>query len=284
MFTKIRRLLAKHPPAYLQQRLDEVCGLGALERLLASNWLNPLATLYLCLRCLSLAQAWRLPIWVYGRPRLTCLSGRVRFEGCAVRSGMVRINESDIRREAPSAMTSQTELILRGEVILRGGGVVGTGNAIKVLLGARLELGEDFLIMDRCVIGVSKSVRIGARLVMAHAAQLMDSSYHYVARLDTGAIPRCIAPVTLGDDCWLCNGSTVSAGSALPDYAILASQSLLTADYSTDEAHGLYAGMPATRRRGDVAFVRDGALQDKLRDHFATTDEPYLMSEGDCVR
>lgn len=52
-----------------------------IERFFYLNWFNPLMTLYFNLRLLPLRKAIRLPIFVYGWPRVLSLYGRAEVGG-----------------------------------------------------------------------------------------------------------------------------------------------------------------------------------------------------------
>ena len=66
MIRKIRNKSFKE----IRERIDYLFGFGFLERSFYSNWFNPFLTLWLNLRSFPLYQAYRFPIFVYGRPRI----------------------------------------------------------------------------------------------------------------------------------------------------------------------------------------------------------------------
>lgn len=68
---KLREILKKQSWKKIFRIVDRQYGLGRLELILAHNWLNPFATLYLDLRSLPFLQALKFPIFVYGRPLFT---------------------------------------------------------------------------------------------------------------------------------------------------------------------------------------------------------------------
>lgn len=97
----------------LKRKFDSHFGFGALERILFSNWFNPLATFWLNFRSLSIFQAIKFPIWVYGRPRFYNLSGRIIIKG-KVKCGMIKFNQ--VRPGSPNLQSVQSELMNQGTI------------------------------------------------------------------------------------------------------------------------------------------------------------------------
>ncbi len=121
-------------------RAFELC-----EKFFSINWINPFATIYLNLRCLPLHQAISLPIWVFGRPRLMNLSGKIEIKG-HIRSGMVWFNRVLIG--SPSNAGTQSELNISGTVIFHGSAKMPTGCRIVIANGGILEIGNGCIMAD----------------------------------------------------------------------------------------------------------------------------------------
>jgi len=230
------------PLKELKRRFDNKCGFGRLERIMAPNWLNPLATLYFNLRSLPLSQAWKMPIFVYGRPRFYNLTGRIVIEG-RVKTGMITLNQT--RPGAPSVMSLQSEIVNQGTIIFHGPGAIGTGNKIRVSASATLEIGSGVMFADIINVGCYSRVIIGNHSKIAHRCQILDSNYHYVANLNNRTIPKWTRPIVIGERCWICNSTTVTGGSVLPDLTIVASNSLVNRDFSAVPRKSIIGGIPA---------------------------------------
>jgi len=226
----------------LKRRFDDKYGIGKLETIIASNWLNPLATLYLNVRSFPLSQAWRMPIFVYGHPRFYNLSGRIIIEG-KIKTGMITFNQT--RPGAPSVMSLQSEILNQGTIIFHGRGMIGTGNKIRVAGSAILEIGCDGNISDMVNIGCYSHIIIGSHARIVHRCQILDSNYHYVANLNNHTIPKWTKPIVIGKNCWICNSTTVTGGTVLPDYTIVASNSLVNRDFSAVPQKSIIGGIPA---------------------------------------
>lgn len=226
----------------LIHRVDLKMGFSALERLFATNWLNPFATIYLNLRSFPFKQAIRMPVWVYGCPRFYELSGRMIIDG-KVSSGMVRFNQ--VKPGAPSNMSIKSEIFNKGLIIFHGIGFIGTGNKIVVGPKGVLDIGKNFKITDMCNIGCFRSVFIGEQSWIVHRCQIFDSNYHYVANFAKGTVPDCSKPIRIGRGCWICNSSTITGNAVLPDYTIVASNSLVNKDMSDIPVSSMIGGTPA---------------------------------------
>ena len=267
--------------------IDRRCGLGKLEYLLALRWFNPFATLWLNWRCFSARQAWRLPVWVYGRPRLFCLSGFMRVEG-KVSSGMVKFNV--MRPGSPGYQSQQSELMLWGTIVFEGFGLIGTGNHIFVDREATLRLGRDFKITDGCQVGVFRSVEMGGLSRLSDGSRLTDSSYHPLANFMRREVAPFVKPVRIGRGVWVCHSCTIGPGAVIPDFCTVGSGTRVSKDLSLIVAPGsVIAGSPLRVLATDMRKVETYDVRIQIRDWFnARPDDPYPLPTGltpdDCSR
>lgn len=223
-------------------RVDLKIGFSALERLLSKNWLNPFATVYLNLRSFPFVQAIKMPVWVYGCPRFYELSGKMVVEG-KVSSGMVRFNQ--VKPGAPSNMSVNSEILNKGLIIFHGFGQIDTGTKIVVGPKGILEIGKNFKIADMCNIGCFRNITIGELSRIAHRCQVFDSNYHFIANFAKGIVPRQTKPIKIGNGCWICNSSTITGNAVIPDYTIVASNSIVNKDMSDVPENSMIGGSPS---------------------------------------
>lgn len=242
MFSKFKKKIAQHSLQYILKRIDEKYGFGYLELHLNSNWFNPIATIYLNLRSFPFKQAIKLPIYVYGRPKLYCLTGNMLIAG-KISCGMIKFNQT--KPGAPSNMGVQSEIVNKGTIIFHGKGLIGTGNKIFTQHNAIIELGSNFKITDMCNIGCFSKIDIGEQSRIVHRCQIFDSNYHYLANFNTYTVPPISNPIKIGKGCWICNTTTITGGCILPDFTIVASNSLASKDYSNLPNSSLIGGIPA---------------------------------------
>lgn len=222
--------------------LDSRFGIGRIEKTIFSNWFNPFLTLWLNFRCLPFKQAICLPIWVYGRARLYCLSGRITIK-TKIKPRLIRFNI--VKYGAPCNMSTQSELYNLGSIVFEGKCDIGTGTKIIVGHASCLSLGEKSVIMDRCIIAAHENITIGNNSRIAHNCQIFDTNFHFIANLNTMSIPKRSKKILIGSHCWICNSSTIMKGSCVPDYAIIGSHSVVNKDFSEYKDGCIIAGNPA---------------------------------------
>lgn len=257
----ILQILKKYTFRELIRKIDNRYGLGRLETLMASNWFNPLATFYLNIRSFKLSHAWKMPIFVFGRPRFYNLSGRMEIEG-RVSPGMIVFNRT--RAGSPSIESLQSEIMNQGRIVFHGCGIIGTGNKIRVAKHGVLEIGQDFKITDMVNVGVFSRVIIGEKTRIAHRCQILDSNYHYVANLNNRTIPKCAKPITIGRECWICNSSTVTGGTTLPDFTIVASNSFVNKDFRHIGTEAIIGGIPAKLIKTGFRRIMNNEMETSL--------------------
>ena len=251
---------------------------SSIESIFSKKWLNPFLTLYVCLRQLPLRQALQFPIFVYGRPRLYCLSGKIDLSGCEkIKRGMVKLNTNHYW--APYFQVANSEFINAGVIKIDGSVDIGSGTKIMVTKNSELHLGKNVRIADKVIITCMKEVRIGESTRLAHNVQIMDSNFHYVANLKTREISRKTHPVIIGKGCWICNSSTVSSGGILPDFTIVASNSLVKKDFSGLECNSLIGGIPAKFITTGLRRVLNSDYEAEIEKYFENEQESFSFPE-----
>ena len=248
-----------------------------IEKYLSIHWLNPVLTVYLNIRSFPLRQAVRMPIWVYGRPRLMCLSGEMRIEG-RVHSGMIRFNFVNIG--SPSNMGVQSEINNQGTIIFHGLTKIRTGNRIVVGYKAVLELGANIIIGDMCNLGCFKYIRIGHDTRIAHRSQIFDTHYHYLVNLTKRIVPNICKQTVIGNYCWIGNSVSIVSGSNIPDLTIVSTNSLVNKDFSTIEPRSIIGGIPAKLIANGYSLVNNRQKEMEIA-HFYNTrnNEIYHLPE-----
>lgn len=246
--------------------IDFHFGFGRMEICLAQNWFNPLYTFWLNFRSFPLRQAVCLPIFVYGRPRLYCLTGDMYVEG-PIRPGMITFNQC--KYGAPSLMSVQSEMVNQGSIIFRGSGLIGTGTKIRVASKGTLTIGNDFKIADMSNVGCFSQVVIGEHTRIAHRCQILDSNYHYIANFNKRVIPKRTNPIAIGSGCWICNSTTVTGGAVIPDYTIVTSNSLVNKDFSQIEQGSLIGGIPAKYIASGFRRVENRKIEHRVNIFYA---------------
>lgn len=245
------------------------------ERLPYVNWFNPLVTLYLNFRSFPLRQAWKLPVIVYGWPKLFSLQGRMEcVDKCQL--GMVRLNRTN--PDMPNNPGYATAIYNMGKILFHGKCLIYTANKINIGENGVLNMGEDTKIMCMCNITAHHSVTIGPHSWISHRCQVMDSNYHYVVNFNNHTISRYTRPVEIGSYCWICNSTTIAAGTKIPDKSIVASNSLVNKDLSAIPEESMIGGIPAKLISTGYRKVDSRTLINKIKTYFKDNpDKDYLV-------
>ena len=277
-FETILKKLRKKSAHDIIKFLDEKCGLAFLEKMLAVHWFNPFATLYINFRCFPLRQALRFPFFAYGRPVVYGLSGTMSIERCNVKTGLIRFNRT--MAGAPNNMSVQSELAVSGKIIFHGKVLIGCGTKIKV--AGTLTIGGDTKITDFVNVGCFRRIDIGERSWVVHRCQLLDSNYHYVADIDKGVVLPWQNEIIIGKGCWICNSTTVAGGTVIPDFCIVASNSLVSKDFSKEPQGSFICGMPAKVLPVKKVRINNVEWEKAINKWFTEhdTSEPFVLPDG----
>lgn len=135
-----------------------------------------------------------------------------------------------------------------------------------VWLGSRrLTVGRGTFINGGCRIdNNAEFVHIGARCSLAPEVLILTATHEIGGPLERAGRLR-DAPVTIGDGVWIGARAVILPGVTIGDGAVIASGAVVSSDC---EAHALYAGVPAVRKRG----LRTGPEPQSSADERAVPD------------
>lgn len=254
-------------------------GFDTLLRLPYVNWFNPFMTIYLNFRSFPFRQAVKLPVFVYGWPKMFSLLGKMECKDvCKI--GMIKFNQTNIG--APSNPGPSSAIHNWGKIIFHGPCLIFTANKINTQKGGVLELGSNTKIMHYVNIAAYTQVFVGANTWITHRCQIMDSNFHYVADFRKGVVRRYSRPIYIGKSCWICNTSTITGGAKIPDCTIVASNSLVNKDFSDIPPESIIGGIPAKLISSGYKRIIRGKLHSKIGKYFAEHPETneYLLEDG----
>lgn len=240
-----KELHKKYSMAKLIKKCDDRYGFQALVRILTGHWFNPFSTLYVNMFSFPFKQAIKMPIFVYGNPGIYYVVGNMKIEG-DVKTGMISINKT-MRLNPPNQLVN-SELCNLGTIVFHGKARIGCGSKLLVQKGALLELGEDVLIGDNVNFGCHQHIFIGNKVRISHRCQIQESNHHFLADMGNRIIRPCTRPISIGNNCWICNSSTLTAGSVIPDFCIVASNSLISGnkkEITNAPSGSIIGGIPA---------------------------------------
>lgn len=228
--------------------------------------LNIVKTIYLNVKCLPLAKAVKLPIYLYGSVKFHSLKGRLVIEG-PIKSGMIKIGYRwfDLW---PTAYLP-TQLWISGTLIFRGGCIVSGGAGIFVpKKDALITVGKSTLIGAGTMMKSMNKLYIGNYTRITGNCTIMNSNMHYVKNIDTGTITRNDGMVRIGAYCWINSGTTITKGTVIPDYSIVARNSFLSKDYSLYGGNAFIVGSPAKVKSNNVQRIFDLEKEKEMNEFF----------------
>ena len=241
-----------------------------IESALYKNWFNPLVTVYVNFRSFPIKQAIKLPVFVYGWPRIFSLYGCMECVGIC-KMGMVKINQTV--DGAPSHTGVSSEINNWGKILFHGSCVIYTANKISTSTKGVLELGADVKIMHHCNITAYKFVSIGDRCWITHRCQIFDSNFHFIADFKKGTVRRYSKPIVIGKSCWVCNTTTIAAGAWISDCTIVASHSLVNKDMREVPPESVIGGVPAQCLRSGMRRVNNFLFEKEIWKYFSEHPE-----------
>lgn len=276
LLSKVRKIKREKGLSSFQTVIDSKFGLGKVECLLNINWFNPFLTIWLNFRSLPLKKAVFLPVWVYGRPRIYSLSGNIEIVG-KIKSGMIKFNVSI--PGGPSLGSFQSELFNLGMIRFNGRGRIGAGTKIFVSYNGILKIGNNFNITNMVNIGCMESIEIGAQLSLTHRCQIFDSNYHYIGDFKRRFVRQRTRPIKIGNRCWICNSSTITPGSFLPDFTIVASNSLVNSSINNVPENSIIGGQPAKLISTGYRRIYGSLYNRKLNEYYAESNAAFVMPD-----
>lgn len=245
-------------------------GMEMVLRLPFINWFNPILTVYLNLRSFPLRQAVKMPVFVYGWPKLFTLLGSMECKGVC-KMGMIKFNSTNIGGPDYSIMSSA--LNNWGKIIFYGPCAIHTGCKISVFRFGTLELGQDCHIMHNCIINAWDYVHVGTNTRVSHRCQIMDSNNHYIADVEKKVVRRRDVPVYIGDSVWICNSASISAGAKIPSRSIVASHSLVNKNFSDVPEGSIIGGAPAKLIKSNCRRIFNRELEHCVDKYFRNHPE-----------
>lgn len=207
------------------------------------NWIK---TILFNFRMLPFREAKHLPIWLYGKVDISHCCGKILWlHGTPPRkSGSWKIGDGSWALD-DHLCPNLSIIDIRGELILGEAGVIHNGIKMRVL-GGKLTLCDNIYIGDNSKILCMDSIVIGANTHLSWEVQVLDSDSHYVLH-DNSYVIKHTRAVKIGSHSWIGNGATVSKGSRIGDYSIIAASSYVNKDFG-DEMGCVFASIPARKK------------------------------------
>jgi acetyltransferase-like isoleucine patch superfamily enzyme len=169
-----------------------------------------------------------------------------------------------------SASNGSALLIVKGTLIFKGAALISVDYTFDIIgtciLGDMVGLGNSVRIRCWEKVEIGKGSRITAN------SQIFDTNFHYTRNVETGEIARARKAIYIGRFCWIGNRTTIMMGTYLPDYSIVAGNSLVNKKYIKDiPNYPMFAGIPAKLIRAGYVRVFDIKLETEVNDYFKNT-------------
>ena len=240
--------------------------------------MNICKTLYFNFRVLPFRQAMRLPIYLYGRIRFNSLCGKVNITA-PIQKGMIKMGYRWIDLWPTSFLP--TQLNISGILIFNGSCIISGGVALIIQSKtATCEIG------NQCVIGGGSTIKsldtlyIGDYTRITGNCIVMNSNMHYVKNIETGLIQKTWGPIIIGKWCWINQGTTITKGSVVPDYSIVARNSFLNKDYSQKGPNAFIVGAPAQVKNNYSQRIFSLKKEAELKAFFLANPEAEFFDDG----
>jgi len=139
------------------------------------------------------------------------------------------------------ALGRGVEVEIYGTLRLGRDVLLASGAYLCVGPGAVLEIGDGVFVGRQTVIVASRSIRIGAHTAIAEHCSIRDSDHDTDAQRRREDVSS-LAPVEIGDDCWIGAGVRVLRGSHLDARVVVGANAVVR---GTFESAVVVAGVPA---------------------------------------
>lgn len=225
---------------------------------------NLIKTLSLNFRALKFKDACKLPIFVYGKLKIYNI-GEIIIDA-KIETGMIWLgrNLDRFKASSGSAMIDNS-----GTIIFRGPVRFSVDCSIFNKETGVIDIGKLTFFGNTTKLYCYKSISIGKLCRIASECQIFDSGFHFMRNIKTGEIKSIFGEVIIGDGCWIGNRSTVARNSILPNYTIVASNSLTNKDFSNFEIP-LLGGTPAKIISEKIVRIVNRDDENRLFNYFST--------------
>lgn len=189
-------------------------------------------TLYFNLNYFPLKIAARFPVVIYRGTRLKSLKGKVELDFFPVKPGAVQIGRKRYgfhTRHHVTVWEQQGGTVIFGKNI-----VIGKGTFFMIGEHANLKFGHDISFGGNDKLICKKSVEIGNRTVAAWDVQITDTDFHPTVNTVFNTVNCAEKPIRIGNHNWLGFGSAILKGSVTPDNCIVAANTTIRQDHSSD--------------------------------------------------
>lgn len=213
--------------------------------------INIVKTVYVNFKMLSIRQAVKLPICLYGNIRLIDTSGKVVIESKEIRHNMIKIGYRWLDLWPVSYLP--TQFSVSGTVFFGGRTAISGGVNLAVEgKNAILKIGKFCIIGGGTVVKSLDKMVIGDYTRIAGGCTIMNSNMHYVKNVVNGSIARKTGKIIIGHHCWINAYSVVAKGAVIPNYSVTSRNCFISKDYTELGENLFLVGSPAEVKSSKV--------------------------------
>lgn len=240
------------------------------------NWYK---TFYVNIKTQGFRRGMKLPIFIYGKLKIYDLSGQIVITA-PIKKGMIRLGFNTDRF---SASKGSAMMQIGGKLIFEGYTTLSVDYVLDIqgtcTIGELTGMGNSVRIRCWDQITIGKGCRIGLE------NQIFDTNFHYTRNIETGKVYRSRKKVSIGNFCWLGNRTTTMKGTCLPEYSIVAGNSLLNKDYTKENIQcPTLGGIPAKIIGAGNVRVFSANAEAEINEYFLRHPEaPYFEGETGMV-
>lgn len=242
-------------------------GLGLMERLLCSRYLNIWKTAYINFRCLPFSQAVRFPIIVWGGVTISSLMGKIEINA-PIKCGMIKLG---VRWRYELSSCSKSFLHNSGKIIFNGAAEFFNGYMITTAKNGVINIGRNVFCNSNVVsIAHNDYIRIGNETRIGIGTRIVTNDSHYIIDTNSLEVRNNHSSITIGANCWLTGDVKVMKGVVLPDWTIVTANSILNRDYTKSiSENSIIGGQPAKLIKEGQRRIFSLTSEAELNQYFA---------------
>jgi acetyltransferase-like isoleucine patch superfamily enzyme len=239
------------------------------------NWFK---TLYLNFKTQPFNVAIQFPFFVYGKLDIHSLIGEILIDA-PIKRGMIKIGFRELDLLPVSYLPNQ--ILNTGKLIFHGPVIISGGVSLSID-GGCLEIGSCCTIGGGCLLKSTNSITIGSNTRITYSCIVFDSNVHYVKNIETGVIKRNNGPIVIGKNCWINGGAYIGKDAVVPDYSIIARNSLVNKDFTGEGTNLFLVGNPAKALTTKVQRILSLKEEWRLTTYFEqnSDEKEFIASPG----
>lgn len=212
------------------------------------NWIK---TYYFNYKMFPYSIAKKLPIFIYGKIKLSNITGNIVIDA-PIKRAMIGIGQTF---EFPTTSKGTSELFLKGTIVFNGNIQIGKDVSLLIDKDAYFEMGHFSCLGSSVLLICKNKVVLGSNVRVGFQTQFIDTTIHQLIDLNTNEKLPLKGSIYLNDNNWVGNRTTIMKNTKTPVNCIMASNSLINKDFTSYGENILIGGMPAKVLKENI--VRD---------------------------